>query len=61
MRRPVTDIEVTYEQVDVSPDDSQRRLNEMFDVLFEETSRYLQGQKQNAMKNQMLKGGDKYE
>lgn len=41
MRKPVTDISVDYEQVEVSTKDSERTLNEMFDVLFEETLKFL--------------------
>ncbi len=56
MRKPVTDIEVTYEQVEVSPEENQQRLNEMFDVLFEETIKYLKA-KQKFEKEKM-KGGE---
>ncbi len=46
MRKAVTDIEIVYEQVEVSPEESQQRLNDMFDVLFEETFKYLKEKKE---------------
>lgn len=52
MRKAITDISIIYEQVNCSPEDSGRRLNEMFDVLFEETMKYLN------QKNMSTKGGD---
>ena len=41
MRKSVTDMTVVYEQIDVGFEEGQHRLNEMFDVLFEETLKFL--------------------
>ena len=50
MRKAVTDIEIVYEQVDTPPEESQRILNEVFDILFEEALKYL---KEKKMKEKM--------
>lgn len=46
MRKAVTDIEIVYEQVEIPPEESQQRLNDMFDVLFDETFKYLKEKKE---------------
>lgn len=67
MRKAVTDLEIIYEQVEVSPEESQERLNEMFDILFEETIKYLNEKKamekenKSNSQNQIQKGGELYE
>lgn len=53
MRKPVTDIKIVYEQVEVSSEESQQRLNEMFDILFEETLKYMREKKEaKKLKNE---------
>ncbi len=54
MRKPVTDIEIVYEQIEVSPEESQQRLNDMFDVLFEETLKYLREKKKKEKEAKLI-------
>ena len=66
MRKAITDLEIIYEQVEVSTEESQQRINEMFDILFEETLKYLNEKKaveknNSKLDNQTQKGGEKYE
>lgn len=70
MRKPVTDLEIVYEQVEVSAEECEQRLNEMFDILFEETLQYLKEMKErkkvvqndnSKLDKQMQKGGEEYE
>lgn len=70
MRKAVTNLEIVYEQVEVSPEESQQRLNEMFDILFEETLQYLKEMKErkkatqndnSKFDNQIQEGGEQYE
>ena len=69
MRKPITDLGIVYEQVEVSAAESEQRLNEMFDILFEETLQYLKEMKERkkAMQknnfkfdNQMQEGGERH-
>ena len=68
MRKPVTDLEIVYEQAEVSAVESEQRLSEMFDILFEETLQYLKEMKEkkavqkNNFKfdNQIQEGGERY-
>lgn len=46
MRKAITSLEIVYEQIEVSPEESQQKLNEMFDILFEETLKYLNEKKE---------------
>jgi hypothetical protein len=67
MRKAVTNLEIVYEQVEVSPEESQQRLNDMFDILFEETLQYLKEKKvlkkdkDSKFDDQTQKGGEQYE
>jgi len=46
MRKAITSLEIVYEQIEVSHEESQQRVNEMFDILFEETLKYLNEKKE---------------
>lgn len=70
MRKAVTNLEIVYEQVEISAEESQQRLNEMFDILFEETLQYLKEMKErkkatqndnSKFDNQIQEGGEQYE
>ncbi|MCX6782904.1 MAG: hypothetical protein NTZ20_02835 [Candidatus Levybacteria bacterium] len=67
MRKAITNLEIVYEQVEVSPEESEQRLNEMFDILFEVTLQYLKQKKEERKitmneitTNGQLKKGDSY-
>ncbi len=68
MRKAITSLEIVYEQIEVSSEESQQRLNEMFDILFEETLTYLKEKKEQRKlmmsevknTNDQLKKGDNY-
>ncbi len=42
------EITLIWEQVEASPEESKQRIDEAFDVLFEETMKYLQEKKQQS-------------
>ena len=53
MRKAVTNLEIVYEQVEISAEESQQRLDEMFDILFEETLKYMREKKETKkLKNE---------
>lgn len=62
MRKAITNLEIIYEQVEVSSEESQQKLNEMFDILFDETLQYLKEKirqmKLQQKENSYEKGGE---
>lgn len=52
-------ITLTYETVKTSEEERQTRINEAFDILFEETLNYLAGAQDHLI--QSMKGGDRNE
>ncbi|OGK19954.1 hypothetical protein A3C23_04610 [Candidatus Roizmanbacteria bacterium RIFCSPHIGHO2_02_FULL_37_13b] len=55
-----------FEQAKATPEESEKRVDDAFDILFEETLKFLSIQKHNQeapliFTNQSLKGGEKHE
>lgn len=57
-------IQIIFEQVEITPEEVEKRLSEAYAILFEETIKYLQEkkviEKENNFKfqNQMQRGGE---
>lgn len=61
MRKPITDMLVIYEQLENPPKKTQLIVNEMFDVLFEETLKFLnsdEGKRMFGSKKLNSEGGE---